>query len=59
MYLLGERLSMENTDGVKMTGQIIHVTVVNGKVYYIVQYESGLQVSHSREELDELVVFSW
>lgn len=58
-YLLGERLSMKNADNMSMSGQVVHVLTVKGKIHYLVRYETGVTVPHSEVELDRLVVFSW
>jgi hypothetical protein len=59
MFQLGENLSMENADGVKITGQITYVLQVNGIPHYVVRLETGVEVPYSEQELTDLVVFTW
>ena len=59
IYKFGEKLQMENTDGVQMVGQVLHSIMFSGTRYYLVELDTGLTVSYSQTELDQLVRYSW
>lgn len=59
IYKFGEKLQMENEDGVQMVGQVMHSILFGGTRYYLVELDTGLTCSYSQAELDQLVRYSW
>lgn len=52
-YTVGEKVQLENADGMKMVCTILHRTVVCGCIIYLVQLDTGLVTTFSEAYLNE------